>query len=66
MPISRRKTAARRSRWVRSLRRACELFESGERDAAAIKRQMMELFDEAPGVTVDYRARRRQYASRSP
>jgi pantoate--beta-alanine ligase len=38
----------------RSLALACDLFESGQRDAAVIKRLMRELFDEAPGTTVDY------------
>ena len=33
---------------------ACDLFESGQRDAAVIKRLMRDLFDEAPGATVDY------------
>jgi pantoate--beta-alanine ligase len=40
----------------RSLTLACELFSSGQRDAAVIKRHMSELFDEAPGVTIDYLA----------
>jgi pantoate--beta-alanine ligase len=38
----------------RSLALACELFESGQHDAAVIKRHMRELFDEAPGATIDY------------
>jgi pantoate--beta-alanine ligase len=40
----------------RSLSLACQLFESGQRDAAVIKRRMAELFDNTPGVTVDYLA----------
>jgi pantoate--beta-alanine ligase len=39
-----------------SLRRACDLFNSGQRDAATIKQQMMDLFEAESGVTVDYLA----------
>ncbi|HVU86397.1 MAG TPA: pantoate--beta-alanine ligase [Pirellulales bacterium] len=40
----------------RSLALACELFAKGERDAATIKERMKSLFDETPGVTIDYLA----------
>ncbi|HEY1602086.1 MAG TPA: pantoate--beta-alanine ligase [Pirellulales bacterium] len=38
----------------RCLAHACELFESGQRDAAVIKHQMREMFDDAPGAMIDY------------
>jgi pantoate--beta-alanine ligase len=38
----------------RSLAAACELFAAGEHDAAIIKAAMQKLFDEAPGLTLDY------------
>jgi pantoate--beta-alanine ligase len=38
----------------RSLTLGCELFAKGERDATTIRERMKQLFDETPGVTVDY------------
>ncbi|HEY4311429.1 MAG TPA: pantoate--beta-alanine ligase [Pirellulales bacterium] len=40
----------------RSLAAACELFATGQHDAALIKAAMQRLFDEAPGLTLDYLA----------
>ncbi|MBI2827149.1 MAG: pantoate--beta-alanine ligase [Planctomycetia bacterium] len=51
-PDDRRKALA----LSRSLTLAGELFESGERDAAVIRRRMMEIFEATPGVTLDYLA----------